>query len=219
MRWMMYRWWCEAWGDRAWWVFESVFLRLLDQVVWACLGDLPQDMPRRPDIWVSLCNSMLKLRGISRVRLLVYKKVYLLKDGYFYILLCDYICVAIIITRDYFFKGVNAGGSNTKWGCRRTSIDILHTSMEVRTSKEGPFVNLRSAPTCLYGKNVVQTSEKVLYLKNKCGPINYGPHCPRYIEQKMWSRRHKNSVPYSKGLPHLTTDTRGRTAHWFPLIW
>ena len=23
-----------------------------------------------------------------------------------------------------------------KWGCRRTSIDVLHTSMEVRTSKE-----------------------------------------------------------------------------------
>ena len=47
------------------------------------------------------------------MRLLVYKKVYLLEDGYFYILLYDYICVAIIITRDYFFKGDNAGGSNT----------------------------------------------------------------------------------------------------------
>ena len=47
------------------------------------------------------------------MRLLVYKKVYLLKDGYFYFLLYDYICVAIIIPRDYFFKGDNAGGSNT----------------------------------------------------------------------------------------------------------
>ena len=45
--------------------------------------------------------------------LLVYKKIYLLKDRYFYILLYNYICVAIIVTRDYFFKGDNAGGSNT----------------------------------------------------------------------------------------------------------
>ena len=42
MRWMMYRWWCEGGGDRAWWVIESAFLRVL------------------------LCNLMLKLRGISR---------------------------------------------------------------------------------------------------------------------------------------------------------
>ena len=48
------------------------------------------------------------------MRLLVYKKVYLLKDGYFYILLCDYICVAIIITRDYFLKGDKAGGRPIK---------------------------------------------------------------------------------------------------------
>ena len=34
--------------------------------IWACLGHLPPDMPRRPEIWVSLCNLMLKLRGISR---------------------------------------------------------------------------------------------------------------------------------------------------------
>ena len=33
---------------------------------WACLGDLPPDMPIRPETWVSLCNLMLKLRGISR---------------------------------------------------------------------------------------------------------------------------------------------------------
>ena len=52
---MMCRWWCEGGGDRAWWVIESVFFRSPDKGFWACLGDLPQDMPRR-----------LKLRGISR---------------------------------------------------------------------------------------------------------------------------------------------------------
>ena len=44
---MMYRWWCE--GDRAWWVIESVFLRSPDKEFWESLGDLPQDMPRRPE--------------------------------------------------------------------------------------------------------------------------------------------------------------------------
>ena len=63
---MMYRWWCEGGGERAWWVIESVFLRLPDKGFWACLGDLPPDMPRRPETWVSLCNLMLKLRAISR---------------------------------------------------------------------------------------------------------------------------------------------------------
>ena len=29
-----------------WWVIESVFLRLPDKGFWACLGDLPPDMPR-----------------------------------------------------------------------------------------------------------------------------------------------------------------------------
>ena len=33
---------------------------------WACLGDIPPDMPRRPEIGVSLCNLMLKLCGILR---------------------------------------------------------------------------------------------------------------------------------------------------------
>ena len=66
MRWMMYRWWCEGGGVRAWWVNESVFLRSPDKGFWACLGDLPLDMPRRPETWVSLRNLMLKLRGISR---------------------------------------------------------------------------------------------------------------------------------------------------------
>ena len=51
-------------GDRAWWVIESVFLRSPDKGFWACPGDLPPDMPRRPETWVSLCNLMLKLRGI-----------------------------------------------------------------------------------------------------------------------------------------------------------
>ena len=45
---MMYRWWCEGASDRAWWVIESIFLRSPDK-----------------ETWVSLCNLMLKLRGIS----------------------------------------------------------------------------------------------------------------------------------------------------------
>ena len=66
MRWNeMYRWWCEGGGDRAWWVIESVFLRSPDKGFWACLVDLPPVKPRRPETWVSLCNLMLKLRGIS----------------------------------------------------------------------------------------------------------------------------------------------------------
>ena len=36
-----------------------------DKGFWECLGNLPLDMPRRPEIWVLLCNLMLKLRGIS----------------------------------------------------------------------------------------------------------------------------------------------------------
>ena len=65
MRWMMYRW-CEGGGDRAWWVIESVFLRSPDKGFWACLGDIPPDMPRRPETWVSLYNLMMKLCGILR---------------------------------------------------------------------------------------------------------------------------------------------------------
>ena len=49
----------------AWWVIESVFLRSPDKGFWAFLGDPPPDMLRRPETWVSLCNLMLKLRGIS----------------------------------------------------------------------------------------------------------------------------------------------------------
>ena len=64
MIWMMYRW-CEGRGDRAWWVIESVFLRSPDKGFWECLRDLPPDMPRRPETWLSLYNLMLKHRGIS----------------------------------------------------------------------------------------------------------------------------------------------------------
>ena len=49
MRWMMHRWWCDGGGDRAWWVIERIFLRSPDKGFWACLGDLPPDMPRRPE--------------------------------------------------------------------------------------------------------------------------------------------------------------------------
>ena len=52
----LYRWWCEGGGDRAWWVIGSVFLRSSDKGFWACLGDIPPDMPRRAETWVSLCN-------------------------------------------------------------------------------------------------------------------------------------------------------------------
>ena len=45
---------------------ESVFLLSPDKGPWACLGNLPPDMPRRPETWVSLCNLMLKLCDISR---------------------------------------------------------------------------------------------------------------------------------------------------------
>ena len=64
---MMYRWCCEGGGDRALWVIKSVFLRSPDTGFWACLGDIPPDMPRRPETWVSLCNLMLNLKlcGIS----------------------------------------------------------------------------------------------------------------------------------------------------------
>ena len=68
MRWMMNRWWCEGGGDRVWWVIESDFLRSPDKGFWACLGDLPPDMPRRLETWVSLCNLMLKLSEISHSR-------------------------------------------------------------------------------------------------------------------------------------------------------
>ena len=35
---------------------ESVHLRSPEKGFWECLGDLPPDMPRRPETWVSLCN-------------------------------------------------------------------------------------------------------------------------------------------------------------------
>ena len=59
-------WWCEGGGDRAWLVIDSVFLCTPVKGFWACLGNLPPHLPRRPETWISLCNLMLKLRGISR---------------------------------------------------------------------------------------------------------------------------------------------------------
>ena len=53
-----------GWGDRTWWVIESVFHRSPDKGFWACLGDIPPDMARRPETWVSLYNLMMKLFGI-----------------------------------------------------------------------------------------------------------------------------------------------------------
>ena len=62
MRWMMYRWWCEGGGDRAWRVIESVFLRSPDKGFWACLGDIPPDMPMGgPRIFVA-CKLFFYLR-------------------------------------------------------------------------------------------------------------------------------------------------------------
>ena len=53
---------CVYWVTIQTWVF----LRSPNKGFWACLGDLPPDMPRRPETWVLLCNLLLKLRGISR---------------------------------------------------------------------------------------------------------------------------------------------------------
>ena len=36
------------WGDRAWWIIESVFLRSPNKEFLVYLGDVPPDMPRRP---------------------------------------------------------------------------------------------------------------------------------------------------------------------------
>ena len=66
MRWNDVQMMMWGWGDRAWWVIESVFLCSPDKGFWACLGDITPDMPRRPETRVSLCYLMLKLCGISR---------------------------------------------------------------------------------------------------------------------------------------------------------
>ena len=42
----MMTWW---WGDRAWWVSESVFFYLPSKGIWTCLGDSSPGMPRRPE--------------------------------------------------------------------------------------------------------------------------------------------------------------------------
>ena len=49
----------------------SVFFRSPDEGFWACLGDLPPDMPRRPETWVSLCNLSKKQTKTSQVSLCV----------------------------------------------------------------------------------------------------------------------------------------------------
>ena len=41
---------------------ESVFRRSLEKGFWACLGDLPPDIPRLPETWATVCNLMLALR-------------------------------------------------------------------------------------------------------------------------------------------------------------
>ena len=51
------------------WVIESVFLRSPYKGFWACLGDLPPDMPRRPETWVSLCNLKLTIALLSSDRI------------------------------------------------------------------------------------------------------------------------------------------------------
>ena len=45
-------------------LLRALFLLSPDKGLWACLGDLPADMPRWPKTRVSLCNLMLKLRGM-----------------------------------------------------------------------------------------------------------------------------------------------------------
>ena len=46
--------------------YWNVSLHSPDKGIWAFLGDIPPDMPRRLVTWVLLCNLMLKLCGISR---------------------------------------------------------------------------------------------------------------------------------------------------------
>ena len=48
-----------------WWSQQLLLLLLL---CCCCLGDLPPDIPRRPETWVSLCNLMLKLRSTRERR-------------------------------------------------------------------------------------------------------------------------------------------------------
>ena len=39
----------QGWVDKAWWVVESAFLHFLNKGFRACLGDLPEGIPRRPE--------------------------------------------------------------------------------------------------------------------------------------------------------------------------
>ena len=45
-------------------LLTAFFVRSPDKGFWASQGDLPPDMPRQPVTLVSLCNLMLKIRGI-----------------------------------------------------------------------------------------------------------------------------------------------------------
>ena len=58
--------WCSDNDVRVGMIGHGGLLSSPDKWFWACLGYLPTDMPRRPKTWVSQCNLMLKLRGISR---------------------------------------------------------------------------------------------------------------------------------------------------------
>ena len=46
-----------GWGDIAWWVFESVHLP--NKGFWACLGDLPPGMPKRPKLPIILYRTFV----------------------------------------------------------------------------------------------------------------------------------------------------------------
>ena len=50
----------RGWGDKAWWVVESVFFHSPNKGFWACLGDLPPGMPRRPGAQVFSFETRLR---------------------------------------------------------------------------------------------------------------------------------------------------------------
>ena len=60
IRWMMYRWWCESRGDRAWWVIQSVFLRSPKKGFW---GFTHRHAQAAGNLGFAM-KFMLKLRGI-----------------------------------------------------------------------------------------------------------------------------------------------------------
>ena len=70
------------WGDRAWWVIESVFLRSPNKEFLVCLGDVPQTCPEggrlfadvlaqvysRPSVGLVLGQRRRKLTSIEPAR-------------------------------------------------------------------------------------------------------------------------------------------------------